>query len=182
MVFSETRLPGAYVIEPEPIGDERGFFARMMCEEEFAEHDLKMDVVQANISYSAHRGTLRGLHWQEPPHAEVKMVRCTQGAIYDVMVDLRKDSPTYLDWEGVELTAENRRMTYVPEGFAHGFLTLTDDCEVFYPVTAAYAPQAERGLRYDDPVLDIEWPGEVRIVSEKDQNWPHLEETTSVSR
>lgn len=181
MNFIDLSLSGAYVIEPEPIGDERGFFARMMCEDEFAEHGLKMDVVQANISYSAEQGTLRGLHYQEPPHAEVKMVRCTQGAIFDVMVDVREESPTYLEWEGVELTAENRRMTYVPEGFAHGFLTLTDDCEVFYPVTASYAPEAERGLRYDDPALDIDWPAKVQVISEKDQNWPLLQESTSVS-
>lgn len=181
MTFTETHLPGAYVIEPEPVGDERGFFARMMCEKEFAEHDLDMDIVQANISYSARRGTLRGLHYQEPPHAENKMVRCTQGAIYDVMVDMRESSPTFLEWEGVELTAENRRMTYVPEGCAHGFLTLTEGCEAFYTVTAAYAPGAERGLRYDDPALDIEWPGDIRVVSEKDQSWPLIQRPTTVA-
>lgn len=180
MIFNETRLSGAYVIEPEPIGDSRGFFARMMCQEEFSEHGLDMDIVQANVSYSARRGTLRGLHYQEPPHAENKMVRCTQGAIFDVIVDLREDSPTHLEWVGVELTDENRRMMYVPEGFAHGFLTLTDDCEVFYTVTAAYAPEAEGGLRYDDPALAINWPGEIRVVSEKDQNWPYIQQPVSL--
>lgn len=180
MTFTETKL-GAYLIDPEPIGDERGFFARMMCREEFAEHGLEMDVVQANISYSAHRGTLRGLHYQEPPHAEVKMIRCTRGAVFDVVVDVRPDSPTYLEWEAAELTAENRRMMYVPKGFAHGFLTLADDTEVLYPVTAAYAPDSERGLRYDDPALGIDWPIEVEVISEKDQSWADAAPASSVS-
>lgn len=175
MTFTETILPGAYVIEPTRIGDDRGFFARLLCRDQLAAHGLDMDIEQVNMSYSAERGTLRGLHYQAPPHAEDKMVRCVRGAIYDVMVDLRPDSPTYRQWLGLELTAENRRMAYVPKGFAHGFLTLTDDCEVIYPVTAAYAPDAERGLRYDDPALDIDWPGPVRIVSEKDQSWPDLD-------
>lgn len=175
MNFTELHLPGAYLIEPQRIGDDRGFFARVLCRDEFAAHGLNMDIVQANLSYTVDRGTLRGLHYQEEPYAEGKMVRCTRGAIYDVMVDVRSDSPTYLDWEGVELTEENRRMVYVPRGFAHGFLTLTDDCEVFYPVTASYAPDYERGLRYDDPALDIEWPAEVSVVSKKDQTWPLLQ-------
>jgi len=180
MTFTELRLPGAYLIEPEPIGDERGFFARMLCTKEFAAHGLNGNVVQANLSYSAERGTLRGLHYQAAPHAEEKMVRCVRGSVYDVMVDLRPDSPTYREWEGVELTADNRRMAYVPKGVAHGFLTLVDDCEVFYPVTAAYAPSAEGGLRYDDPVIGIEWPGEVRVVSEKDRGWPLLSSSHSI--
>jgi dTDP-4-dehydrorhamnose 3,5-epimerase len=179
MNFAELSLPGAYVIDLEPIGDERGFFARMLCQEEFGKHGLDMKIVQANVSYSAERGTLRGLHYQIPPHGENKLIRCVRGAVFDVMVDLRPDSPTYLAWEGVELSAQNRRMAYVPEGFAHGFLTLTDDCEVLYPVTAAYAPSAERGLRYDDPSIDIEWPATVRVVSKKDQSWPLLSTTTS---
>jgi dTDP-4-dehydrorhamnose 3,5-epimerase len=175
MIFTETSLSGAYVIAPEPIGDDRGFFARMLCREELVAHGLDMNIVQMNVSYSAERGTLRGLHYQEAPHAEDKMIRCVRGAIYDVMVDLRPDSPTYRQWTGVELTADNRWMAYLPKGFAHGFLTLTDDCEVIYPVTAAYAPEAERGICYDDPVLGIEWPGPVRVVSEKDQRWPALD-------
>lgn len=180
MIFTETALPGAFLIDLERVGDDRGFFARALCAEEFAEHGLKMDIVQANVSYSADPGTLRGLHYQEAPHAEVKMIRCIRGRIFDVMVDVRPDSSTYLQWVGVELSDENRRMAYVPEGFAHGFLTLTDDCEVFYPVTAAYTPEAERGLRYDDPALGIEWPSEVRVVSEKDRAWPLLDSTPAV--
>jgi dTDP-4-dehydrorhamnose 3,5-epimerase len=180
MIFTETALPGAFLIDLERIGDDRGFFARALCAEEFAEHGLKMDIVQANVSYSADRGTLRGLHYQEAPHAEVKMIRCIRGRIFDVMVDVRPDASTYLQWVGVELSDESRRMAYVPEGFAHGFLTLTDDCEVFYPVTAAYTPEAERGLRYDDPALGIEWPSEVRVVSEKDRAWPLLDSTPAV--
>jgi dTDP-4-dehydrorhamnose 3,5-epimerase len=182
MIFTETELSGAYLIDPEPIGDDRGFFARMLCAEEFAAHGLDMDIVQANISYSRDAGTLRGLHYQEAPHAEDKMVRCLRGRIFDVMVDLRPESPTYRQWVGVELTAANRRMAYVPKGMAHGFLTLTDDCEVMYPVTAAYAPDAEHGLRYDDPALGIDWPGPVRVVSDKDRAWPLLEVPSASSR
>jgi dTDP-4-dehydrorhamnose 3,5-epimerase len=180
MIFTETDLPGAFLIDLEPIGDDRGFFARVLCEKEFAEHGLNMDIVQANTSYSAHRGTLRGLHFQASPHAEAKMVRCLRGRIYDVMVDIRPDSPTYRKWVGVELSDTNRRMAYVPEGVAHGFLTLTDDCEVLYPVTAAYAAEAERGLRYDDPALGIEWPAEVRVVSDKDRAWSFLDSTPAL--
>jgi len=180
MIFTETVLPGAFLIDLDRIGDDRGFFARALCAEEFAEHGLKMDIVQANVSYSAERGTLRGLHYQEAPHAEVKMVRCLRGRIFDVMVDVRPDSSTYLQWVGVELSDVNRRMAYVPEGFAHGFLTLTEDCEVFYPVTAAYTPGAERGLRYDDPARGIEWPAKVRVVSEKDRAWSLLAPSPAV--
>lgn len=180
MIFTELPLPGAYVIAPEPIGDARGFFARMLCTEEMAAHGLDMNIVQMNVSYSAERGTLRGLHYQAAPHAENKMVRCVRGALYDVLVDLRPESPTYRQWAGVELTADNRRMAYVPEGFAHGFLTLTDDCEVMYPVTAGYAPEAERGLRYDDPAFGIDWPAPVRVLSEKDRSWPAFEAQPTV--
>lgn len=178
MRFNETRLPGAYLIDPEPHGDDRGFFARVLCVDELAAHGLSMDIVQVNMSYSAQAGTLRGLHYQAEPYAEAKMVRCTRGSVFDVMVDLRPDSPTHLQWVGVELSAENRRLMYVPKGFAHGFLTLTDSAEVMYPVTARYTPEAERGLRYDDPTLRIEWPAPVRTVSEKDQSWPLLYAST----
>ena len=179
MRFTQTPLAGAYTIDPELHGDERGFFARMLCTDELAAHGLNMQIAQVNISYSAHAGTLRGLHYQAPPHAEAKIMRCTRGAIFDVMVDMRPDSATYLQWFGTELSADNRRLAYVPEGFAHGFLTLTDHCEVMYPVTARYMPGAERGICYDDPSLDIEWPIPVRTVSDKDQAWPLLMSTTT---
>jgi dTDP-4-dehydrorhamnose 3,5-epimerase len=173
VIFTETDLPGAYAIDIDPRRDERGFFARAWCAEEFAQHDLVTRVAQANVSYNAHRGTLRGMHYQVPPHEEVKIVRCTRGAIYDVIVDLRPSSPTYRRWIGVELTAENRRMLYVPEGFAHGFQTLEDDTETFYQVSEFYAPGAERGLRWDDPAFGVEWPlPESPILSDKDRGWP----------
>ncbi|PEN09260.1 dTDP-4-dehydrorhamnose 3,5-epimerase [Longimonas halophila] len=182
MRFTETALTGAYLIDPEPHGDDRGFFARMLCVDELAAHGLGMDIVQVNISYSAEAGTLRGLHYQAPPHAEAKMIRCTRGAIFDVMVDLRPDSPTYRQWVGTECSAENRRLAYVPEGCAHGFLTLTSDTEVLYPVTARYTPRAERGLRYDDPALAIDWPAPIRVVSDKDRAWPLCPLTTPTNR
>ena len=173
MIFHETKLKGAFVIELERKEDERGFFARAWCQKEFEAHDLKRNLVQANVSYNRKRGTLRGLHYQVAPHEEAKLVRCFRGAIYDVIVDLRPDSPTYLHWIGVELTAENRCMLYVPEGFAHGFQTLEDDTEVFYQVSQFYTPGAERGVRWDDPTFAIEWPAaEQRVISEKDRNWP----------
>ena len=176
MIFSETELPGAYTIDVDPRRDERGFFARAWCAEEFSQHDLVTRVAQANVSYNVRRGTLRGMHYQLPPHAEVKIVRCTRGAIYDVIVDLRPASPTYRRWIGVELTADNRRMLYVPEGFAHGFQTLEDDTEAFYQVSEFYAPGAERGLRWDDPAFGIEWPlPESPILSDKDRAWPDFE-------
>lgn len=173
MIFTETRLKGAFVIDLEPRQDERGFFARAWCRKEFEAHGLNPALVQANLSYNGKRGTLRGLHYQVAPHEEAKLVRCIKGAIYDVIADLRPDSATYLQWIGIELTQENRRMLYVPEGFAHGFQTLEHDTEVFYQVTEFYAPGAERGVRWDDPVLSVQWPDvEDRIVSSKDQTWP----------
>lgn len=171
MIFRETDLPGAYRIGLERHGDDRGFFARAFCREEFAEHGLQTEVVQANLSLSRYRGTLRGLHLQLPPAAEVKMVRCVRGALYDVILDLRPNSPTYGEWIGVELDDDDREMLYVPEGFAHGFQTLTDDVEVFYMVTAPYTPETERGVRYDDPQFGIEWPLDVTEISEKDRSW-----------
>ena len=181
MIFTETRLAGAYVIDPERREDERGFFARVYCEEEFRAHGLMPHIAQANISHNRLRGTLRGMHYQRPPHGEAKLVRCTRGAIHDVIVDLRPDSPTYLQWIGVDLTADNRRMLYVPEMFAHGFVTLEDDTEVTYQVSEFYTPGAEGGIRWDDPALGIEWPVEVRVISEKDRSWPDLTADQGVS-
>jgi len=175
MRFTEADIAGAYLIDLERHGDERGFFARVFCEEEMAAHGLTATMVQINTSYSADAGTLRGLHYQAPPHEEAKLMRCVRGSIFDVVADLRPDSPTYLQWMGVRLTADNRRMVYVPEGCAHGFLTLEADTEVIYPVTAFYAPEAERGVRYDDPALGIDWPADIHVVSEKDRAWPDLD-------
>ena len=172
MIFHPTPLAGAYLIEPERRGDERGFFARVFCEQEFAEHGLETRFVQANNSLTGRRGTLRGMHYQLPPAAEVKLVRCIGGAIHDVIVDLRPDSPSYGRSFGAALSAENRLMMYVPRGFAHGFVTLTEDAETFYLVSAAYAPEQERGLRWDDPWFAAEWPARPQEVSEKDGAWP----------
>lgn len=168
MIFSKTELDGAYIINPELRKDERGFFARIWCEDEFKAHGLNTDLVQANMSRSNFKGTLRGMHYQTPPFAETKLVRCTKGAIFDVIIDIRKDSPTFKQWIGVELTEENHTMLYVPEGFAHGFLTLTDDAEATYLVTAFYNGEHERGIRYNDPAFGIEWPTSVTQISEKD--------------
>ncbi|MDN3564522.1 dTDP-4-dehydrorhamnose 3,5-epimerase [Paeniroseomonas aquatica] len=174
MIFHSTTLKDAWLIALEPRGDERGHFARTMCQTEFAKHGLATEYVQQNMSASAKAGTLRGLHFQRAPHAEAKLVRCIRGAIFDVIVDLRGDSPSYLRHEGFELSAVNQRQLYVPPGFAHSFLTLTDDAEVTYLVSSFYAPGAEGGLRYDDPALGIEWPLPVSTISEKDANWPLL--------
>jgi dTDP-4-dehydrorhamnose 3,5-epimerase len=172
VIFHETPLEGAYVIDLEKRGDERGFFARAFCAREFEEAGLCTKFVNTNVSRSATQGTLRGMHFQREPHAEVKLIRCTRGAIYDVIIDLRPDSPTKGQWIGEELTAENHRMLYVPEGFAHGFLTLTPDMEVTYQVSEFYAPEAEGGVRWDDPAFGIEWPGSVEVLSDKDGSWP----------
>lgn len=172
MIFRATELDGAFVIEPEPRVDDRGFFARIYCVNEFAAHGLNTRLVQANLSYNRRAGTVRGMHYQLAPKAETKLVRCTAGAIYDVIVDLRPDSATYLRWIGVELSAANRAMLYVPEGFAHGFQTLTDDAEVAYQVTEFYSPEHERGVRWDDPALNIRWPAAVTVISDKDRNHP----------
>ncbi len=173
MIFHRLKLAGAYRIDLEPREDERGFFARAWCQKEFAEHGLETRIVQSNLSYNRYKGTLRGMHYQAPPHEEVKLVRCIRGSIFDVIIDLRPDSPTYRQWVGVELTATNRQMLYVPRGFAHGFQTLEDDTEVFYHVSEFYHPQAERGVRWNDPQFGIAWPAvEKRIVSVKDQSWP----------
>ncbi len=173
MRFTETTVSGAYLIDAEPRGDERGFFARIWCREDFAAHGLSAEFVQCNDAYSARRGTLRGLHYQAAPHGEIKLMRCVRGSVFDVIVDLRPGSPTHAQWFGAELTADNRRMMYVPAGCAHGYLTLEDDSEVVYPVSTAYHPQAERGVRWDDPRFGIAWPNTTPLtISDKDRQWP----------
>ena len=172
MIFKETHLQGAFVIEIEQIKDNRGFFARAWCQKEFEEHGLTSRVVQANVSSNKKKGTLRGMHYQISPYEETKVVRCTRGAICDVIIDLRQDSPTFKQWIGVELREDNYKMLYVPENFAHGFQTLKDDTEVTYQVSQFYAPGSESGIRWDDPVFGIEWPLEVQVISDKDKSWP----------
>jgi len=174
MLFKETKLAGVFVIEPEPIEDERGFFARSWCAEEFAKQGLNAELAQCNISYNRKRGTVRGLHYQAAPFAEAKLVRCTAGAIFDVAVDLRRESATYGQWAGVELSAQNRRMLYIPEGFAHGLQTLAHHSEVFYQMSQPYRPTAARGLRYDDPTIAVRWPIASPIVSPRDKSLPQL--------
>lgn len=176
MLLHQTNLKDARLIELEPRGDERGFFARTMCRVEFERHGLLGGFVQQNTSFSAQRGTLRGLHYQRQPHAEAKLIRCLKGAIVDVIVDIRKDSETYLQHQLFELTDANRHQLYVPPGFAHSFQTLTDDVEVSYLVSSAYYPEAENGLRYNDECLAINWPIPPTVVSEKDANWPLISE------
>jgi len=175
MRFHATPLPGALLLEPERLEDERGFFARTWCREEFADHGIRCDWVQCNISYNRIRGTLRGLHYQAAPCVEAKLVRCTRGAVFDVLVDLRPESPTFRCWAAFELSADNHRLLFVPEGFAHGFQTLVDDTELFYQMSEAYCPQMARGVRWDDPLLQILWPPcERRIISARDLSYPDL--------
>ena len=175
MIFTETPLRGAFVIDLEQRADERGFFARSFCAREFEEHGLRPLIAQANVSFNHRTGTLRGMHYQLPPATETKLVRCTRGAIYDVIVDLREGSPTHMQHFGVELTADNRSALYVPELFGHGYLTLTDGAEVEYQVSEFYTPGLERGMRHDDPALGIDWPVAVEVISEKDAAWPLLD-------
>lgn len=172
MIFRETALRGAFVIEVEPLEDERGGFARTFCQREFAAHGLRPQVAQCNLSFNHKAGTLRGMHYQLAPAAETKLVRCTRGAILDVIVDLRPGSPTYLQHVTAELSEDNRRALYVPELFAHGYQTLTDGAEVSYQVGEFYTPGSERGLRHDDPRLGIVWPLPVSVISDKDAAWP----------
>ena len=172
MIFEKTRIAGVWVVEPERHADERGFFARTWDTKEFAEQGLNGALVQCSLSYNAARGTLRGLHYQASPHEEAKLVRCTAGAIFDVAVDLREDSPTFRSWFGVELSADNRLALYIGEGCAHGFLTLTDDAEVLYQISEFWAPQAARGARWNDPAFAIEWPGHVAVINERDRTYP----------
>ncbi|SHF47784.1 dTDP-4-dehydrorhamnose 3,5-epimerase [Modicisalibacter ilicicola DSM 19980] len=178
MIFLQTELNDAWLIELEPHGDQRGFFARTMCQEAFANQGMIGEFVQQNTSFSAQRGTLRGLHYQTRPHGEAKLVRCIRGAIADVIVDVRADSSTYLRHQLFELTDTNRLQLYVPPGFAHAFQTLSDNVEVSYLVSAAYHPEAERGLRYNDASLDIDWPCPVTVISDKDTKWPLIAEQT----
>ena len=177
MIFTPTKLQGAYILEVKKIEDERGFFGRSWCKRELEAQGLNADVVQANVSYNKVKGTLRGMHFQKAPHQETKLVRCTRGAIYDVIIDLRPDSPTYKQWIGVELTESNYRMLFVPEDFAHGFITLEDNTEVTYQVTQYYTPGAEGGIRWNDPAFNIEWPIEPVVVSGKDQAHSDFAET-----
>jgi dTDP-4-dehydrorhamnose 3,5-epimerase len=171
MKFVETELTGAFIVVPERLEDERGFFARTWCRKEFEQHGLNPNMVQCNISFNRKKGTLRGMHYQVFPFEEGKLVRCTMGAIYDVIIDLRPDSKTFIHWIAVELSAENRKMIYIPEGFAHGFQTLENDTEVFYQMSEFYAPEYARGVRWNDPKFNIKWPDDVRIISAKDKNF-----------
>ena len=176
MIFTPTQLEDAYVIDVERHADERGFLARTFCEREFADAGLSMRVVQTSTIHSPLANTLRGLHYQEAPHREIKLVRCTRGSIFLVIVDLRPESPTRHGWFGVELTAREERMAFVPEGFAQGYQTLEDDTEVLYQMSHQYVPEAARGVRWDDPLLEIEWPAaKQRIISDRDRAWPDLE-------
>ncbi len=175
MLFRETSLPGAYVIELEKRGDGRGFFARMFCQREFVDHGLVSRIVQTNNSLSAERGTLRGLHYQLPPHAETKIVRCVRGAIWDCILDLRWNSKTFGNWFGTELSAENRHTMYVPQGFAHGFITMTGDAEVIYFVDEFYTPDAERIVRWNDPKFAVKWPLTPTTISDKDAKAPDFD-------
>lgn len=175
MRFRETELAGVFVIVLEPFEDDRGFFARSWSPEEFETRSLNPNIAQVNVGYNARRGTLRGLHYQRPPFEEAKLVRCTRGAIHDVAVDLRPASPTFLQSVATELTMDNHRMMYIAEGCAHGYLTLTDDTEITYQTSQAYAPDAATGVRYDDPALGIVWPIPVEVISEQDRGWTLLD-------
>ena len=175
MIFVPTPLPGVFVVEPERREDERGFFARTFCAREFAERGLESRVAQCSVSFNPRRATLRGLHYQAAPHAEAKLVRCTRGEIFDVAVDLRPDSPAFRRHLGLILSAEDRRMLYVPAGCAHGFETLTDDCEVFYQISEPHTPEAARGVRWDDPAFAIPWPLPPAVISERDRAYPDFE-------
>ena len=174
MIFTGTALAGAFIVDIEPREDARGYFARSFCREEFARHGLPTDVAQCNVSFNRRKGTLRGMHYQIRPKAEAKLVRCTRGAVHDVIVDLREGSPTWGRWVAVELSEGNSRMLYVPEGFAHGFQSLVDDAEVFYQMFEEYSADHARGVRWDDPALGIDWPLPDPIVSERDRTFPLL--------
>jgi len=174
--FERTSLPDAWLITPEPAGDERGFFSRIFCRKEFEARGIDSDVAQCNVSFNKSAGTLRGMHYQDAPAAETKLISCTHGAIYDVIVDVRPHSRTYLQHFSVELTAKNRKMLLAPRNFAHGFLTLAPNTQVFYIISEFYAPDCQRGLRFDDPALAIEWPKLVKVISDKDKSWPLLKD------
>jgi len=175
LIFTETTLKGVCLVHPELIADERGFFARSWCAREFGGRGLESRLVQCSISYNHVKGTLRGMHYQVPPFEEDKLVRCTRGSIHDVIIDLRHDSKSFGEHFGVTLTSGNRTMLYIPKGFAHGFLTLEDDTEIYYQMSEFYAPDCARGIRWNDPAFGIAWPGEVRILSEKDRSYPDFD-------
>ncbi len=175
MTFHEAKLPGVREIRIEPRPDERGFFARCWCREEFESNGLTARIAQCSISLNVRKGTLRGMHHQVPPHEETKIVRCTRGSMYDVVVDLRPDSPMFKHWIAVVLSAEERNMLYVPEGCAHGFLTLEDNTEVFYQISEFHSPESARGVRWDDPAFGIVWPSQPEVISERDRTYPNFE-------
>lgn len=172
MLFEKTKIAGAFEIHPELKTDERGFFARSWCRQEFKQAGLNPNLAQCNISSNPHKGTLRGMHYQTAPFAEAKLVRCTRGSVYDVVIDLREDSPTFKEWIGVTLTAADHNMMYVPEGCAHGFLTLEDDCEVFYQISEFYDAESARGARWDDPAFRVKWPAQPQLMSDRDRTYP----------
>lgn len=174
MKFIETALKGAFIIEPERVSDERGFFARVFCEKAFAARGLETRFLQCSVSFNHHKGTLRGMHYQAPPYEETKIVRCTSGSIYDVIVDLRSDSTTYKNWVAVELSASNHRMLYVPAGFGHGFQTLEESCEVFYQISVEYNPDSSRGFHHGDQALAITWSLPVTMISDRDRALPRF--------
>ena len=174
MIFIETKIKGVYVVDIEKIEDERGFFARTWCREEFKENNLTCDFVQCSISYNSKKGTLRGMHYQIPPFEEVKLVRVTSGAIYDVVLDIRPESPTFKMWYACVLNSENRKMIYIPEGVAHGFITLQPNTEIFYQISQFYNPEYSRGIRWNDPAFNIKWPISVEVISERDKGFPNF--------
>ena len=178
MIFHEIEIPGAYLLEPERKEDRRGFFARTYCRDELEARELDPTVVQCNISVNKERGTVRGMHWQDEPWSEIKLVRCTYGSVWDVILDLRPESPTYLQHFGVELTQANRLALYIPKGVAHGFQALENDTEVFYQMSEFYHPEAARGVRWDDPAFSITWPLEVTVIAERDLDYPEWSEET----
>jgi dTDP-4-dehydrorhamnose 3,5-epimerase len=174
MKFIETKLKGSFIIDPERLEDERGFFARSWCQQEAKQYGLEPEWLQCNVSYNKSKGTMRGMHYQAAPFEESKLVRCTMGAICDVIIDLRPDSVTFKKWTAVELSSENRRMFYIPGGFAHGFLTLQDSTEIFYQMSEFYAPACARGVRWNDPAFGILWPTDIAVISAQDQNYPNF--------
>lgn len=172
MIFKETELKGAYIIESEPLKDERGYFARTYCQNDFRQNGLELTIAQCDVSYNRQKGTLRGLHYQSAPHEEAKLVSCTRGAMYDVIVDIREQSPTYCRWLAVELTEQNHKMLYIPKGFAHGFQTLADDTRVYYQMSEYYHPELARGIRWNDSAFSIKWPVKISIMAAKDHQFP----------
>jgi len=179
MIFTETKLGGVYVIEPEPLTDERGYFSRIFCKKEFQEKGIRFSIEQVNRSVTEKKGVIRGMHFQSAPMAEAKIIQCTKGAIYDVAIDLREESPTFKQWIAVELTAENKKMLFIPEGLAHGCQSLVENCEVLYFMSEYYEPKCSKGVLWNDPLFGIDWPIENPMLSEKDKNWPSFKFSTS---